>query len=217
MGVVKRSRSVAAGTAAILLWATLPLGAQTHPGTSDSGGRLASPSLRPGDAIRLAGSRESEVPGEYTVDESGSVVLPLLGRSKVAGIAPIRLKEQLVTAYREQLRNQDVQITLLRRVRVLGAVKNPGIYLVDPTMTVADAIALAGGATHEGKLKGVKVVRGKRVIKSDLEYQTPLPDGLQSGDQVMVPERSWLSRNGQYVIGAAITALGFVIAQAVTK
>jgi protein involved in polysaccharide export with SLBB domain len=174
-------------------------------------------SLMPGDAIRLAGTREPELPGEYPVDETGTVVLPLLGSRNVTGLPAAELKRQLVADYRQELRNQDVQISLLRRVRVLGAVKNPGIYQVDPTMSVADAIALAGGATHEGKLKGIQVLRRGKVIRSDVDVHTPIAREMQSGDQVIVPERSWFSRNGQYVIGGLITAAGFVIAQVITR
>jgi protein involved in polysaccharide export with SLBB domain len=190
--------------------------AQTTKADSDEQKVLNSP-LMPGDAIRLAGTREAEIPGEYPVDEVGTVVLPLLGSRDVTGVPAPELKRQLVADYRQQLRNQDVQIALLRRVRVLGAVKNPGIYHVDPTMTVADAIALAGGATQQGKLKGVRVLRAGKVIRSDVDVNAPVAKEMQSGDQVLVPERSWFARNGQYVIGGAIAALGVVVAQVVTR
>jgi len=108
--------------------------------------------LIPGDAIRLAFWREPDFNGDYPVDENGSVVLPILGYRKVNGIPPADLKAILLDEYREQLRNQDVQITLLRRVRILGAVHEPGLYFVDPTMTLGDAVALAGGATGDGKV-----------------------------------------------------------------
>jgi protein involved in polysaccharide export with SLBB domain len=181
------------------------------------GQKVLDSSLMPGDAIRLAGTAEKEVPGEYTVDEAGTVVLPLLGSRNVSGVPTAALKRQLVEDYRRQLKNQDVQITMLRRVRVLGAVKNPGIYYVDPTMTVADAIALAGGATQQGKLKGVQVLRADKVIRSDVDVNAPVGKEMQSGDQVIVPERSWFARNGQYVIGGAIAALGVIVAQALSN
>ena len=42
------------------------------------GGVVAEP-LAPGDAIQLAFSREPDLGGDFPVDESGAVVLPLLG------------------------------------------------------------------------------------------------------------------------------------------
>jgi protein involved in polysaccharide export with SLBB domain len=171
--------------------------------------------LVPGDLIRLSGTRETELPGDYPVDETGTVVLPLLGARRVTGVAAGELKDQLRAAYRQQLRNQEVQIALLRRVRVLGAVKNPGIYHVDPTMSVADAIALAGGATDEGKLSTVRIVRAGKTVRANVDRDAPVAGGLRSGDQIMVPERSWMSRNGKFVVGGLLSAVGIVVAASI--
>ncbi len=185
----------------------------THSGKEND----AAGTLMPGDVIRLAGTREAEIPGEYPVDEGGTVVLPLLGSRDVSHVSGAELKRQLVTAYRQQLRNQDVQIALLRRVRVLGAVKNPGIYHVDPTMTVADAIALAGGATQQGKLKGVKILRGEKELRANVDTDAPVANEMRSGDQIIVPERSWFARNSPYVIGGLITGTAIIVAQTLTN
>jgi len=209
-----------ATTVLIATSSTAPFSPATAQGArSDSGepaGLVVDGALMPGDAIRLAGTHEQGLPGDYPVDETGAVVLPLLGTRHVTNVAAAELKRQLAADFREQLRNQDVQISLLRRVRVLGAVKNPGIYLVDPTMNVADAIALAGGAASDGKLKGIRIVRAGKVTRSNLDGDALVAGDIRSGDQIMVPERSWLSRNGQFAVGALISALGFVVAQAIS-
>jgi protein involved in polysaccharide export with SLBB domain len=171
--------------------------------------------LLPGDLIRLSGTRESELSGDYQVDETGTVILPLVGTRNVRGIAAEDLKRELMADYRRQLRNQAVQIALMRRVRVLGAVKNPGIYHVDPTMTVADAIALAGGATQDGQLSAVRIIRTGKAIRSNVDRDVPVPGGIRSGDQIMVPERSWMSRNGKFVIGGLLSAVGIVVAASI--
>jgi protein involved in polysaccharide export with SLBB domain len=164
--------------------------------------------------IRLGGTRESEFRGDYPVDETGTVVLPLLGSRSVTGVPAAELKRTLVSDFRQQLRNQDVQIALLRRVRVLGAVKNPGIYFIDPTMTVGDAIALAGGATDQGQTGKVQLVRAGQVVGSGSKVNT-LSGGINSGDEIIVPERSWFSRNGKFVIGGLITGVAIVAAAAI--
>ena len=170
--------------------------------------------LVPGDAIRLAFWREPELDGEYPVDETGTVVLPLLGHRKVTEVPPGELKETLLREYAEQLRNQEVQVTLLRRVRVLGAVHVPGLYYVDPTMTLGDAIALAGGATSDGKLNEIKIFRAGEETRSDLDSSTRIAEEVRSGDQIMVPERSWFARNGAVIVAATISAVGFIVAVA---
>ena len=171
--------------------------------------------LAPGDAIRVTFWREPTMNGEYTVDEGGTVVLPLLGARGVSGVPAGRLKEQLAGDYAKELRTpQDVQIVVLRRVRVLGAVKEPGLYRVDPTMTLGDVVALAGGATREGKLEGVRIMRGGRELRSDVEQSAPVGEHLRSGDQIVVSERSWLARHGAVLIGASISAAALIVSSA---
>jgi polysaccharide export outer membrane protein len=170
--------------------------------------------LEPGDAIRLAFWREPALSGEYPVDAHGSVVLPYVGERTVTGIAPATLRAELLEEYTNVLANQAVQVSLLRRVRVLGAVRSPGLYRVDATMTIADALALAGGLTPDGRLDGVRIVRGGDVIPVDLTSDAPV-GSLHSGDQITVRESGWLARNSAALLGATISALGFLIGQAV--
>lgn len=171
--------------------------------------------LAPGDAIQLAFWREPQLGGEFPVDENGTVVLPLLGVRSVARLPATQLRRTLLEEYAQQIRNQDVRITLLRRVRILGAVKNPGLYRVDPTMTVVDALALAGGATPQGKPRDVQVYRDGHQVRSHLDANTQLLQQVRSGDQIVVPERSWFARNGGYVVAAGISAIGIIVARAV--
>ena len=187
---------------------------QTGPAVVSGGGALLEP-LAPGDAIQLAFWREPQLSGDYPVDETGTVVLPLLGARQVTQLRPEELKRTLLEEYAQQVRNQEVRITLLRRIRILGAVKNPGLYRVDPTMTVGDALALAGGATPEGKLKGIRVFRNGQEIRSRLDINIQLLQQVRSGDQILVPQRSWFGRNGPYVIAAGISAIGIIVARAV--
>jgi polysaccharide export outer membrane protein len=173
--------------------------------------------LAPGDAIRVSSWREPQIAGVYTVDETGTVALPMLGPKRATEMPAQEFKRHLEAEYGKQLRNQEAQITTLRRVRVLGAVKNPGIYHVDATMNLADAIALAGGATYEGKLQNVRILRADREFRLDLTSRAPLEDYVRSGDQIIVPQRSWLARNGVVLAAATISAIGILLAQAVGK
>jgi polysaccharide export outer membrane protein len=166
--------------------------------------------LRPGDVIRLRIWREPDLSGEFPVDESGQAVLPLVGPVSVVGLSRDSLRRSLLTSYTEYLKNPSIEVILLRRVNVMGAVRNPGLYPVDPTMTVADALALAGGPSPDGKRDRVELLRGGERIVVRLEPSARLGDTpLRSGDQLYVPSRSWISRNPGVVVGTAtfLTAL----------
>lgn len=160
--------------------------------------------LKPGDVVRLKIWREPDLSGDFLVDEHGGVVVPKLGRIQVVGLSPDSLKSQLIDAYSVYLRNPSIEVVLLRRITILGGVRNPGLYPVDPTMTLAEAYALAGGIAPEGKLNEVELVRGGQRTSYKISETTRIADTpLQSGDQLYVPTRSWLSRN-TWVVTAAI-------------
>jgi protein involved in polysaccharide export with SLBB domain len=168
--------------------------------------------LRPGDVIRLRIWREPDLSGDFAVQESGEVVLPKLGPLPVSGFSRDSLKRFLVRSYSEYLRNPSIEVTLLRRVNVLGAVQKPGLYPVDPTMTIADAVALAGGATGDGKLNQVELHRGSQRVAVKLDAGTRLGDTpIRSGDQLFVPQRSWVSRNVGLVVGTVTGVVGLLL------
>jgi polysaccharide export outer membrane protein len=118
----------------------------------------------------------------------------------------------LVDSLGRFLRNPSIQVNLLHRIRILGAVKNPGLYPVDPSITVIDALALAGGATSEGKPDRVVLRREGERIKVPLNKNTRLADTpMQTGDQLYVPERGWVSRNAGLVAAGLSAATTVVV------
>jgi polysaccharide biosynthesis/export protein len=168
--------------------------------------------LQPGDVIRLRIWREPDLSGEFPVDESGTAVFPKLGPTKVGSITADSLRTMLVATYSQYLRDPAIEITFLRRVTILGAVTHPGIYPVDPTMTVHDAFALAGGTLVNGNPKHFQLRRGGKEMDVDFSQDTPVGrTTIRSGDELYVPERSWFSRNGIYVIGGIITATAIIV------
>ena len=63
------------------------------------------------------------------------------------GQVVIRPMMYVALTYDHRLVDGSEAVTFLRRVNVLGAVKEPGVYPVDETMTIANVLALAGGTT----------------------------------------------------------------------
>jgi protein involved in polysaccharide export with SLBB domain len=159
--------------------------------------------VRPGDEIHVQIWREPELSGDFQVDEAGMVVFPKIGPMRVTPAQPATLNAQLVRAYSAYLVNPSIQVQVRRRINVLGAVKNPGLYEVDPTITVADAISLAGGVTPQGRTNQVELRRRGTTIFGRLSGDELIGGSpIQSGDQLFVPQRSWMSRNPGVIIGA---------------
>lgn len=169
--------------------------------------------LLPGDVIRLRIWREPDMSGEFTVDEAGMVVLPRVGEYRVMDDTPETLTARLIADYRQYLVNPSIEVTILRRVRISGSVLKPGLYPVDPTVTIGDALAVAGGPTPTGDPDKVSIIRDGQEIAVDIRADTRLADSpLRSGDQLYVPQRSWFSRNTGLVSTAIAASVSLVIA-----
>jgi polysaccharide export outer membrane protein len=168
--------------------------------------------LRPGDVVRLRIWREPDLSGDFQVDEQGTVVLPKIGALSIKEMPAASLKTMLVDKYSTYLRDPAIDVTVLRRVNVLGAVKNPGLYPVDATMTVADVFALAGGVGPDGNPDKGELIRAGTRLGVKLSRRTKIGDTpLQSGDPLYVPQRSWISRNPGVVAGTLTAVAGIVV------
>jgi protein involved in polysaccharide export with SLBB domain len=172
--------------------------------------KVANESLQAGDVVRLKIWREPDLSGDYQVDENGVATFPKIGPLPVSQLPPDSVKSVLVSRYALYLQNPSVEVAFLRRINVLGAVKSPGLYQVDPTMTVSDAVAMAGGVTPDGNPKKIELFRQGQRVPARLSLQTRLGEApLHSGDQLRIPQRSWLARNGT-VVAAGITAVALI-------
>lgn len=173
-----------------------------------------SAALRPGDLIRLRIWREPDFSGDFPVDEGGVVMLPRLGALDVTSEPPDSLKARLVREYRTFLNHSSIDVVFLRRVQIVGAVQKPGLYHVDPSMTVADALALAGGVLPGGRPDRVEIMREGGKLPGTISGRMVISHSpVRSGDQLYVPERSWVSRNpGLIVAGiSAVSTLLYVV------
>jgi protein involved in polysaccharide export with SLBB domain len=174
-------------------------------------------SLAPGDLIAVNIWREPDWSDTVQVDNAGVAVFPRLGPLPVTGIRPDSLEHRLIGEYGRYLQNPSIRVTVLRRITIWGAVVRPGPYPVDLTMTVTDALALAGGPTATGKTDKVELRRGSvhRVIDLSDGPRGLADLSLRSGDQLHVPEKSWASRNIGLVIAAigTVTSLAFLVAR----
>lgn len=183
--------------------------APAPPVVAMAGVQVDTASLRPGDVLRLKIWREPDLSGDFTVDERGQAVLPRLGATQVSGTPADQLKQRLTDEYRKYLNNPSIEVIPLRRISILGAVRNPGMYPVDPSITLGEAPNVAGGAMPESRRNMLELRRNGLTRQVDLRKEPRLAAlPLSSGDQVYIPEKSWFSKNATWVIGTAIGVAG---------
>lgn len=160
--------------------------------------------LKPGDGLQINVWPDGTLGGTFVVEETGNVYLPFLGSVHVVGMPLERLRDQLRAGYSEVMKEPVVTITPLFRVGVMGAVRGPGTYTIDPTFDLLDVIQQAGGFTDRAKQSDIKIVRPGEVLQYNV--QRALEEGadlseltLRSGDNIVVPNKS--SFNVQTAIG----------------
>ena len=169
--------------------------------------------LRPGDAVKIAVFRDPELTGEYLIDSRGQLQIPGLGVIQASGLDP----DQLKTSIRQALiqlgtTNPQIAVQPLVRVSVLGEVRAPALYPVDPGISLIQLLTIAGGPTPSANLRRTRVVREGRVFEVDLESAlTGSASGrivLYSNDVVVVPKKSGFTRETlQFVLSLTTTAL----------
>jgi polysaccharide export outer membrane protein len=104
--------------------------------------------LGTGDKIHLTVFDEADLSGDYTVDGSGFVRLPLIGQVRAGGLTPPQLEAAVGSALAAgYLRSPrvSVEVATYRPFYVIGAVGRPGEYPYVNHMNVLNAIAMAGG------------------------------------------------------------------------
>jgi polysaccharide export outer membrane protein len=174
--------------------------------------RAGDEAIRPGDVVKLTVLREKELTGEFPVNQFNTVVLPLVGEYDVSKETNRSLREKVIHDLMEIRAARDIELVVLRRVRVVGEVNKPGVYNVDPTMSIADAIALAMGRTQMSQEGKVIVRRGQEVQEGDVRIDLPLSElSIRSGDEIFVPRRSWLNLNLSPVVTAASIVAGILV------
>lgn len=221
MSKLKPWRSVRrlAGLAMLLAAAGAPAAAQTtapadtltRPPPQDTSADAAV-GLTPGDVLRVVIWREPDLSGEFIVDTDGVVTLPMIGVQRVTGIPLGQLRTRIMEQYRVNLRNPSISVTTLRRIQVLGQVNRPGLYNLDPTVTLSGAIATASGASPLGDLRRIRLVRNGKTFAARVGGNETLNTlDVRSGDQIYVGERSWIDRNSAFLVGALISTATTIV------
>jgi protein involved in polysaccharide export with SLBB domain len=210
--VTDRINTWRALTTAVWLASLVGATAASAQGTVEETARRAATALvRPGDRIELQFRRDRELNSSINVNERGEAVFPKLGTIDVAQVTIAGLQDTLQARYKEFLRAPEFEVTVLRRVVVNGEVRAPNIYMLDVTSGVRDAIARAGGLLETANKKKVSIVRGTQHIQVENWDQQRGPEtDLQSGDQIVVGRKSWLTLNALPVISTTVIVAGLI-------
>lgn len=168
--------------------------------------------LRPGDVIKIQVWGHEELSGDFPIDENYNLLFPVVGEMNVRQMSVTQLRERVRQDLSQLFTQPFVTIVPLFRVAVLGEVVRPGLYSVDPTMTVFDLLALAGGPTRSAREREMRLIRSGDQIQVSIEPSaiaraTLRELGIRSGDQLIVPRQRFTRED----LGLLLTAANLVL------
>ncbi len=146
--------------------------------------------LGPGDRIRLKVYDDQNLTGEYEVDSTGFVSIPLVGRARASGLTTNQLEKTLTGRMKGSI-SQDpkinVEIASYAPFYIYGEVKKAGVYPFQPGITVADAVATAGGLTYRADESTIYLQRAGAASQQAVRLDVPVR--IFPGDNIRVAER----------------------------
>jgi polysaccharide export outer membrane protein len=146
--------------------------------------------LGTGDKVRLSVYREDDLGGDFAIDGTGILQLPLVGPIKAAGLSLHQVHDAIVEKLSDgYLKDPRVSLQVLnyRPFYILGEVNKPGEYPYENGMSVLTAVALAGGYTY--RANDSKVYVRSQGQTTEREVKPESGERIQPGDVIRVKER----------------------------
>jgi len=169
-----------------------------------------------GDRIEIFVKEDTSFNDIYSVRESGDIIIPKVGRIKVAGLSVFEAEAtikanlepeqlQIATVIVDRLQNKSLtaagQSSII--VYLTGKVKSPGQHTIpvaaNTPLGLYEALLVGGGTTKFADIQKIHALRnGKDGLKSKIQMnvrkinQGRAPDiNARSGDIIVVPERTF--------------------------
>jgi polysaccharide export outer membrane protein len=150
------------------------------------------------DILAINVWREPEMSRVVPVRPDGKISLPLLGEFEAAGSTARQLEAKILKALAEIVQNPQVTVIVQeirsRKFSISGEVNRPGAYPITGTLTVLDAVAMAGGLRDFANPKKMYILRPKEggvVTRINVNYKDALEGKdlipLLPGDKIIVP------------------------------
>lgn len=117
------------------------------------------------DALDINVWKNSELSTRALIRPDGTITMPLIGDLHAAGKTPTELKREIESRLTEYIKLEGTEITIAvtnaasYRFTVSGEVSRPGIFTSAYYVTVAEAIALAGGFSRFADRERMSLMR----------------------------------------------------------
>jgi polysaccharide export outer membrane protein len=152
------------------------------------------------DILEISVFQIKDLDSAVQVNQDGSITLPLIGKTQVAGKTTLEA-EQIIAGKLRQKYLQSPQVSVAvktygRRITLSGEVKSPKVTGDDGATTLSQAIASAGGVSELGNAQRVHIARSKdqhvqdEIFNLDDIQAGKATDPLLKGGDIVVVEQS---------------------------
>jgi polysaccharide export outer membrane protein len=151
------------------------------------------------DMLHISVWKEPDLTESLPVRPDGKISLPLLNDVVAAGLTPTQLAEAITVKLKKYISDPRVTVVVTamnsQKIYILGEVLHPGATILQPNMTVLQALASAG-FTQFANTKGIYLLRNqngkqqkipvhyRELIKGESVDQNLI---LKPGDTIVVP------------------------------
>ena len=147
---------------ALALAGLAPAAAQAPAQAPTAGAEQAGAAVDPGyvlgsgDVIDVALADSTDYKARVTIEPDGTVILPLIGRTPIAGRTPAQARDDIASRLISggYFRRPEVSVTVAsavsRYATVLGEINTPGLVSLDRPYHLSEIIARAGGVKASG-------------------------------------------------------------------
>ena len=125
-----------------------------------------------GDSLKIILTGGEKDIFDIKVGMDGNIFLPNIGSINVFGDSISDVRKKITQLVELSYVGTDVSVSIsslsAKKINIIGAVKNPGSYIVSPFSTITSSLAYSGGFEDYASLRNITVLRKGVEIKFDL-------------------------------------------------
>ncbi len=156
--------------------------------------------LNAGDTLDISVWKEDQLTKTVIVRPDGKFSFPLAGEITAVGHTVAQIQKEIASRLKTYMPEPAASVSVKAldgcRVYIIGQVTKPGSFVMNPRMSVLQALSLAGGMTPFASVNDIIVLRGTGSAQTTLSFHYgEVSKGralnqnvlLEAGDVVIVP------------------------------
>jgi polysaccharide biosynthesis/export protein len=184
--------------------------------------------IQVGDQVKLSVFGYPEFDCTATVNDSGTINVPLVGEIQAAGLTRMQFTDRVAATLTEYVKSTvlpsvTINSAMAQKVVVLGSVMSQGSFTMATSASAFQVLALAGGPAKDADLAGIRVMRNgdpddsyeidlSGLVTPEFDKSRKKKENLpliNPGDILYVPKESNFFRDFSDILRDTILLFGF--------